>query len=174
MNKANYQIGINDALHSGLNLEYYTHFTSPIRRYADIITHRLVKAVIQSLESPYTQVELENLCKNLNDINHRLKKFKYKYNKHQLLKQDILYGYILSCDTCSDRLTCYINKSSKSKDFSIKEALIQIKRPMDFVVTDNLYQFMVTYFINTCILPYLFLEISDAYIRVRNIKWKKS
>lgn len=30
--------------HFGLNTLDYTHFTSPIRRYADIAVHRLVKA----------------------------------------------------------------------------------------------------------------------------------
>ena len=25
--------------HYGLNLEYYTHFTSPLRRFADVIVH---------------------------------------------------------------------------------------------------------------------------------------
>lgn len=25
--------------HYGLNMEYYTHFTSPLRRFADVITH---------------------------------------------------------------------------------------------------------------------------------------
>ena len=25
--------------HYGLNMEYYTHFTSPLRRFADIIVH---------------------------------------------------------------------------------------------------------------------------------------
>ena len=34
--------------HFGLNYEAYTHFTSPIRRYADLINHRAVRSVIRS------------------------------------------------------------------------------------------------------------------------------
>lgn len=38
--QARYQKSSVDSKHCGLNLDFYTHMTSPIRRYADIIIHR--------------------------------------------------------------------------------------------------------------------------------------
>ena len=34
--------------HFGLGFEYYSHFTSPIRRYADVLAHRILYANLQS------------------------------------------------------------------------------------------------------------------------------
>lgn len=54
--------------HYGLNVAAYTHFTSPIRRYADLVVHQQLRAHLKGLPLPYTQEDLEETADYLNTL----------------------------------------------------------------------------------------------------------
>ena len=47
--------------HWGLGFKDYCHFTSPIRRYSDLVVHRVLDAVIQGDSLPYTEKEIAQM-----------------------------------------------------------------------------------------------------------------
>jgi exoribonuclease-2 len=50
--------------HFGLAVENYTHSTAPNRRFADVVTQRLIKSVLLENSSPYTDDELSAIASN--------------------------------------------------------------------------------------------------------------
>ena len=50
--------------HFGLAVQDYTHSTAPNRRFADIVTQRIVKALLASKPNPYSDVELDAIATN--------------------------------------------------------------------------------------------------------------
>ena len=54
--------GAADAGHFGLATHDYTHSTAPNRRYADLVTQRLLKAVLAGDPSPYSTDELTTIA----------------------------------------------------------------------------------------------------------------
>ncbi len=50
--------------HFGLGFKYYTHFTSPIRRFPDLIVHKLLYHYLNGEKTQYNQAKLENISED--------------------------------------------------------------------------------------------------------------
>ncbi|KZC11857.1 DIS3-like exonuclease 2, partial [Dufourea novaeangliae] len=70
----------NELRHYALNVDFYTHFTSPIRRYADCVVHRLLHSIIKNEALP--KEWSEQLCMKI-AANCNLKKYNAKLAQEQ-------------------------------------------------------------------------------------------
>jgi len=65
LEKANYSSSLKG--HFGLSLPAYAHFTSPIRRYADLVNHRQIKAALRHDKMlPYTVDQIQQIADHIN------------------------------------------------------------------------------------------------------------
>ena len=58
------QPGVVEPGHFGLAVQDYTHSTAPNRRYADLVTQRILKAVLAAAPPPYRDDELSAIARN--------------------------------------------------------------------------------------------------------------
>ncbi|KAK7490451.1 hypothetical protein BaRGS_00018237 [Batillaria attramentaria] len=73
--KCSYGLNAPDRFHFGLNRVCYTHFTSPIRRYADLHVHRLLHADLDGQTPSCTPDDVTALCHHINSATKRQRAF---------------------------------------------------------------------------------------------------
>jgi exosome complex exonuclease DIS3/RRP44 len=93
--------------HYGLAAEIYTHFTSPIRRYADVLVHRLLSAAIDIESLPDSMTDrriMGKICKRMN-LRNRMSQFAERTSAN-------LHTYLV-----------FKNKGSSEEDAVVTEVL---------------------------------------------------
>ncbi len=86
--------------HYGLGFSHYTHFTSPIRRYADVLVHRLLEKNLGERIYRADRERLEEQCKHISEQERKAadaERESVKYVQAELLRKhigEVFEGYV--------------------------------------------------------------------------------
>jgi len=74
--------------HFGLGFEHYSHFTSPIRRYADLLLHRLIKTQLahDTKESGYLLRNIDPLCVRISELERKATKAEWDFRDRKFAR----------------------------------------------------------------------------------------
>ena len=74
--------------HFGLGFEEYTHFTSPIRRYSDLIVHRLLKAISNNdtTEGSYVLRNIEALSMTISEKEREASRIEVEFQQRKFAR----------------------------------------------------------------------------------------
>lgn len=126
--------------HFGLGFDDYTHFTSPIRRYSDLILHRLLKAKMDDDEKlfNYLLLNIDETCDNLNILEREADKVAYDFIDRKFARWANKH--------IGENFECYIDENlditTVKLDDKLKGAKIYILNYTSDVLTRVLVQFI--------------------------------
>lgn len=89
MAKAEYSV--RNIGHYGLAFDYYTHFTSPIRRYPDMMVHRLLEKLLEGGRSSHTG-DYAEMCRHASEMESRAanaERASVKYKQVEFMQEHI-------------------------------------------------------------------------------------